>query len=195
MNFDWTFSFRDTMTVTLILFAVIDILGTIPVLIGMRDKGLRIQPLSATLASGAIMIAFLFLGESMLKLIGLDVYSFAVAGSIVIFLIGLEMILGITLFKSDPTSSAVSIVPVAFPLIAGAGTLTTLLSIRSEYHLQDIIAAIVINLIIVYIALRLTPWLSQRLGKGGSDILRRVFGIILLALAVKLFQTNIGEVA
>jgi multiple antibiotic resistance protein len=195
MNFDWSFSFRDILTVTLILFAVIDILGTIPVLISLRARELRVNALSATVASGLIMITFLFLGERILRLIGLDVYSFAVAGSIVIFLIGLEMILGVTLFKSEPRSSATSIVPVAFPLIAGAGTLTTILSIRAEYHVQDIIVGIVINLVIVFVVLAITPWLSRKLGQGGSDILRRVFGIILLALAVKLFQTNIGLVA
>lgn len=191
----FSFSLRDILTITLILFAVIDILGTIPVFISMRNKGVRVNPLSATVASGVIMIAFLFLGERMLTLIGLDVPSFAVAGSFVIFLIGLEMILGVTLFKSDPKSSATSIVPIAFPLIAGAGTLTTLLSIRAEYHVQDIIAGILINLVFVFLVLMITPWLSRRMGSASAEILRRVFGIILLALAVKLFQTNIGLVA
>lgn len=194
MTFNWSFSFVDIMTITLLLFAVIDILGSIPVVITLREKTGKIHAGAATLVSGAIMIAFLFLGDSILKLIGLDVHSFAVAGSIVVFLIGLEMILGVTLFKAEPASRSTSIVPLAFPLIAGAGTLTTLLSLRSEYHVQDIIVGIAINLVFVFLVLSITPWLSRVLGKAGTDILRRVFGIILIALAVKLFKTNIGEI-
>lgn len=190
-----TFSFKEIMTVTLILFAVIDILGSIPVVISLREKSGKINAGAATLVSGAIMILFLFLGESILNLIGLDIASFAVAGAIVIFLIGLEMVLGISLFKSEPKSSATSIVPIAFPLIAGAGTLTTILSIRAEFAVQNIIVGILINLVVVFVVLTITPWLQRKLGKNGTDILRRVFGIVLLALAVKLFKTNLGLIA
>ena len=189
------FSFKEIMTVTLILFAVIDILGSIPVVISLREKSGKINAGAATLVSGAIMILFLFLGESILNLIGLDIASFAIAGAIVIFLIGLEMVLGITLFKSEPKSSATSIVPLAFPLIAGAGTLTTILSIRAEFAVQNIIVGILINLVVVFIVLTITPWLQRKLGKNGTDILRRVFGIVLLAIAVKLFKTNLGLIA
>jgi multiple antibiotic resistance protein len=177
----------------MILFAVIDILGAIPVVIDLGNRMGEINARKATLVSGAIMIAFLFLGESILKLIGLDIASFALAGAIVIFFIGIEMVLGIKISKEE-TSSAVSVVPIAFPLIAGTGTLTTLLSIRAEFSIENLIVGILINLIFVYVVLRNTKRLEKLFGPGGIIILRKVFGIVLLAIAIKLFLTNFGAV-
>tara|TARA_B100001540_G_C15578729_1_gene538513 strand:+ start:245 stop:802 length:558 start_codon:yes stop_codon:yes gene_type:complete len=178
------------LTITLTLFAVIDIFGSIPVIINLRQKSGSIQSFKATLVSGLIMISFLFLGEQILNLIGIDFASFAIAGAIVIFLIGLEMILGIDIFKSSPEDSSGTIVPVAFPLIAGAGTLTTLISLRSTFETIEIIIGVVINLIIVYVVLKTTSHIERVLGKGGVDVLRRVFGIILMAISIKLFKAN-----
>ncbi len=178
------------LTITLTLFAVIDIFGSIPVIINLRQKSGSIQSFKATLVSGVIMISFLFLGEQILNLIGIDFTSFAIAGAIVIFLIGLEMILGIDIFKSSPEDSSGTIVPVAFPLIAGAGTLTTLISLRSTFETIEIIIGVVINLIIVYVVLKTTSHIERILGKGGVDVLRRVFGIILMAISIKLFKAN-----
>ncbi len=178
------------LTITLTLFAVIDIFGSIPVIINLRQKSGSIQSFKATLVSGLIMISFLFLGEQILNLIGIDFASFAIAGAIVIFLIGLEMILGIDIFKSSPEDSSGTIVPVAFPLIAGAGTLTTLISLRSTFDTIEIIIGVVINLIIVYVVLKTTSHIERVLGKGGVDVLRRVFGIILMAISIKLFKAN-----
>jgi len=177
----------------MILFAVIDILGAIPVVIDLGNRMGEINARKATLVSGAIMVVFLFIGESILKLIGLDIPSFALAGALVIFFIGLEMVLGIKISKEE-TTSAVSVVPIAFPLIAGTGTLTTLLSIRAEFSIENIIAAILINLVFVYIVLRNTKYLEKVFGPGGIIILRKVFGIVLLAIAIKLFLTNLGSV-
>ena len=177
----------------MILFAVIDILGAIPVVIDLGKRMGEINAQKATIVSGLIMIIFLFIGESILKLIGLDIPSFALAGAIVIFFIGIEMVLGIKLSKEE-TSSAVSVVPIAFPLIAGTGTLTTLLSIRAEFATENIIIGILINLVFVYIVLKNTKYLENLLGPGGIIILRKVFGIVLLAIAIKLFITNIGNV-
>ena len=178
------------LTITLTLFAVIDIFGSIPVIINLRQKSGSIQSFKATLVSGLIMISFLFLGEQILNLIGIDFASFAIAGAIVIFLIGLEMILGIDIFKSSPEDSSGTIVPVAFPLIAGAGTFTTLISLRSTFETIEIIIGVVINLIIVYVVLKTTSHIERVLGKGGVDVLRRVFGIILMAISIKLFKAN-----
>jgi multiple antibiotic resistance protein len=176
----------------MILFAVIDILGAIPVVIDLGNRMGEINSRKATLVSGAIMITFLFIGESILKLIGLDIPSFALAGAIVIFFIGIEMVLGIKLSKEE-TTSAVSVVPIAFPLIAGTGTLTTLLSIRAEFAIENIIMGILINLVFVYIVLRNTKFLERVIGPGGIIILRKVFGIVLLAIAIKLFLNNISS--
>lgn len=186
------FVLKNIITISLILFAVIDIIGSIPVILDIKSKVGHIYSFRTTVVAGIIMICFLFLGESMLQLIGLDAASFALAGSIVIFIIGLEMILGISLMKPDEHSSkSSSIVPIAFPLIAGAGTLTTLLSLKSEFPTEDIIMGIIINSIIVYIVLKLVPFLERILGKGGLAVLRRIFGIILLAMAIKLFKSNL----
>ena len=177
----------------MVLFAVIDIVGSIPIIISLREKAGHIQSEKASLVAALIMIAFLFLGEKILSLIGIDVNSFAVAGSFIIFFLALEMILGITLFNEDAPEVA-SIVPLAFPIIAGAGTMTSLLSFRAEYDLVNIIAAIVINILIVYIILKSSSRLEKILGKQGINIIRKVFGIVLLAIAVKLFATNVGKI-
>ncbi len=190
------FSWSEILSVTLVLFAVIDILGSIPIIITLRAKAGKIQSLQATLVSGAIMVLFLFLGEQILYLFGLDLGSFALAGSFIIFLIALEMILGVTIFKPDPDEATTgSVVPLAFPLIAGAGTLTTLLSVRAAYAVENIIVGILINLLFVYLVLKTVPWIEKRLGRNGTAILRRVFGIILLSIAIKLFKTNIAILA
>jgi multiple antibiotic resistance protein len=185
------FNFKQILSVTMILFAIIDILGSIPVVISLRNKVGHIQSEKASIVALLIMILFLFIGDEMLKIIGLDVSSFAIAGSIVIFIIAMEMILGINFFKEDVPESA-SIVPLAFPLIAGSGTLTTLLSLKSEYETQNIIIGIILNIIFVYIVLKNTIYLEKILGKTGLNIMRKAFGIILLAIAIKLFRNNTG---
>lgn len=183
---------KEIFSVTLILFSVIDILGSIPFIINIRKREGRIHAEKATVISAALMIAFLFLGQSILNLFGLDVASFAVAGAIVIFIVAMEMILGITLIKDDPDVKGTgSIVPLAFPLIAGAGTLTTILSLRAVYTELNIFAGIVINLVFVYIVLRSSAWLERVIGKAGFAVLRRIFGVILLAIAVKIFKDNV----
>lgn len=174
----------------MILFAVIDIIGSIPIIIDLRKKAGHIQSEKATIVAAILMIAFLFLGKEILNLIGIDVNSFAVAGAFILFFLALEMILGIQLYKDDaPETSAV--VPLAFPLIAGAGTMTSILSLRAEYATVNIIAAIVINTIFVYIVLKSSGRIENFLGKQGISVIRKIFGVILLAIAVKLFATNI----
>ena len=186
------FIVKEVISVTLILFSVIDILGSLPVLIDLRKKVGKIEAERATFASGLLMITFLFLGERILKLFGVDVASFAVAGALIIFLIGLEMILGRTIFKSElEADGAAHIVPIAFPLIAGAGTLTTLISLRAEYQTLNILIGIVLNLVLIYIVLKSSEWLEDRIGPGGLNVLRKIFGIILLAIAIKLIKTNL----
>ncbi|MEZ0541117.1 MarC family protein [Fibrella arboris] len=184
--------FKEIISVTLILFSVIDILGSLPVLIDLRKKVGKIEAERATFASGLLMIVFLFLGERILKLFGVDVASFAVAGALIIFLIGLEMILGRTIFKSElEADGAAHIVPIAFPLIAGAGTLTTLISLRAEYQTVNILVGVVLNLMLVYAVLKSSEWLEDRIGPGGLNVLRKIFGIILLAISIKLIKTNL----
>lgn len=185
------FSIQEIITIALTLFAIIDILGALPIIINIKQQSSRLDAGWATLAAGALMIIFLFLGEKLLSLFGLDVKSFAMAGSIVIFIIALEMILGIPIFRSDPNDKAGSIVPIAFPIIAGSGTLTTLISLKAIYSYQNILAGILINLIVVYIALKSTDYIEKVLGKAGLTLLRKFFGIVLLAIAVKLFKTNL----
>ena len=182
---------KEIFTASMILFAVIDIIGATPIVISLRKKVGKIQSEKATLVSMLIMIGFLFVGEEILNLIGIDINSFAVAGSIVIFFIALEMVLGVTIFQGDEPETA-SIVPIAFPIIAGAGTLTTLLSLRAEYELINVIIAIVINSIFVYVILKSSNRIERLLGNNGIAIIRRVFGIILLSISVKLFSTNIS---
>jgi multiple antibiotic resistance protein len=186
------FNGKEILTASLILFAVIDIVGNIPVIISLREKVGHIQSEKASIIAAIIMIGFLFLGEEILKLIGIDVNSFAVAGSLVILFLALEMILGITLYRDNAPATA-SIVPLAFPLIAGAGTMTSILSLRAEFHVVNIIIAILINIIFVYIVLKSSKLIGRLLGKSGISIIRKVFGVILLAIAVKLFTSNIGQ--
>ena len=186
------FEFKEILSASLVLFAVIDIVGNIPLIISLRGKVVHIQSEKASLVAALIMIGFLFLGEEILKLIGIDINSFAVAGSFVIMCLALEMILGITLHKDEIQETA-SIVPLAFPMIAGAGTMTSLLSLRAEYHVLNIIIAILINIIFVYIVLKSSKHIERFLGASGINIIRKVFGIVLLAIAVKLFTTNIGQ--
>jgi multiple antibiotic resistance protein len=185
------FDFKEIASVTMILFAVIDVIGSLPLLVDLKTRIGHIHSEKATIVSGVIMILFLFIGQSILKLIGIDVSSFAIAGSFILFFLALEMILGIKFYKDESPTTA-SIVPIAFPIIAGAGTLTTLLSIRAEYKTENIIVAIFVNLIFVYIVLKNVRRLENILGPGGVNILRKVFGVILLAIAVKLFRTNSG---
>ncbi len=186
------FDFKEMLTASVILFAVIDIVGSIPLIITLREKLGHIQSEKASVVAAIIMIGFLFLGEEILKLIGIDINSFAVAGSFVIFFLALEMILGITLYRDEAPETA-SIVPLAFPMIAGAGTMTSLLSLRAEYHVLNIIIAIVVNILFVYLILKTSKYIGKKLGKSGINIIRKVFGIVLLAIAVKLFTTNIGQ--
>lgn len=184
-------SLKEIFSVTLILFSVIDILGAIPAIVLIRKREGRIQAEKATAISAGLMVIFLYLGQSILQLFGLDVASFAVAGAIVIFIVAMEMILGITLIKDDPQAKgSSSIVPLAFPLIAGAGTLTTILSLRSVYEEINILIGIILNLGIVYIVLRSSGWLERVIGESGFAVLRRVFGVILLAIAVKILKNN-----
>ena len=181
---------KDLLTVTFTLFAVIDIIGTAPMLITLKAKLGGINEFKATLVSGGLMILFLFLGEPFLALLGLDVSSFAVGGSIVIFLLGLEMVLGFELFKGEKDIRAATVVPIAFPLIAGSGTLTTIISIKANYDQTTILMAILINLIIIYVVLKSLPVLERILGPAGLIAVRKFFGVILLAIAVKIFATN-----
>jgi len=183
--------FREIVTASMVLFAVIDIIGSIPVIITLRQKVGHVQSEKASIVAMVIMITFLFIGEEILKLIGIDVNSFAVAGSLVILFLAIEMILGIQLYKEENPETA-SIVPIAFPLIAGAGTLTTLLSIKAEYQTINIIIAIVVNMIFVYLVLKSSNTIERFLGKGGIGVIRKVFGVILLAIAVKLFASNVN---
>lgn len=187
------FDVKEILSVTLILFSVIDILGSIPIIINLRKKVGHIQSEKATIAAGVLMVLFLLLGKSILNLFGIGVEDFAIAGALIIFALGAEMILGIEIFKPDPesSSSSTSIVPIAFPLIAGAGTLTTILTLKSEYSQLNIAVGIVLNLIIVYGVLKSTDWLERKLGQTGLDVLRRIFGIILLSIAIKIFKTNV----
>lgn len=186
------FNLKEIVSASMILFAVIDIVGSIPIIIDLRQKAGHLRSGLASIVALILMIFFLFLGESILSLIGISVGDFAIAGSLVIFFIALEMILNIQLYKGDDSPSTASVVPLAFPLIAGAGTLTTLLSLRAEYQVINILVAIVINVGLVYLVLKTTHHIERFLGKGGINVLRKVFGIILLAIAVKLFRTNLG---
>ncbi len=182
--------FREILTVSMVLFAVIDIVGTIPIIVDLRKKHGHIESEKASVVAGIIMIVFLFVGEELLNIIGIDVNSFAVAGSFVLFFLALEMILGIRIYRDEEASSA-SIVPIAFPLIAGAGTMTTLLSLRAQFQAINIIIAIVLNIILVYIVLRSSAKIEKLLGKNGIGVVRKAFGVVLLAIAVKLFASNV----
>jgi multiple antibiotic resistance protein len=180
------------LTVIFTLFAVIDIVGSIPLLIGMKEKMGGIKSLKVTLISGGFMIAFMFLGKPFLKMLGLDIKSFAVGGSIVIFLLGLEMVLGHEIFKGDKDAHSGTVVPIAFPIIAGSGTLTTIMSLKANFEEAYILGGILVNLVIVYIVLKSLNFIERMLGPGGLLAVRKFFGVILLAIAVKIFSSNIG---
>ena len=184
-------NFSQIFTATFALFAVIDILGSIPVLISFKNKMGHISASRATAVSGILILLFFFLGEKFLLMMGLDISSFAIAGSIVLFILGLEMVLGIEFFKGDLNAKAGTVVPIAFPIIAGSGTLTTVMSMKSLYHQYNILIAIVINLVIIYIGLKSLNWLERMLGQSGILVIRKFFGVILIAIAVKMFRTNI----
>ena len=187
-------SSKESITVTFTLFAVIDILGSIPILISLKDKmGGQIRTTQATIASGALMILFLFVGQQLLNILGLDVQSFAVAGSIVIFIIGLEMVLGHEFFKHDSNPKSGSVVPIAFPLIAGSGTLTTIMSLKANYHDINILIGILVNCVVIFFVLKSLVWIERALGPNGLIVIRKFFGVILLAIAVKIFGSNITQ--
>lgn len=182
---------QNVLSIGLILFSVIDIVGNIPVIIDLKNKGVVVDSLQAALVSLGLMVAFLFVGEGILGLFGLDVQSFAVAGAIILFFLGLEMVLGVRFFREGQgTSSVGTVVPIAFPLIAGAGTMTTIISLKSKYESVDILVAIVLNIILVFAVLHYSTWIKDKLGEAGAAVLRKVFGIILLAIAIKLFKEN-----
>jgi len=185
-------NFKEIFTAFMVLFAVIDIIGNIPIIIDLRKKAGHIQSEKASIIAGVIMIIFLFLGKNILSLIGIGVNSFAVAGAFILFFIALEMILGITLYKEEENSAmTASVFPLAFPLIAGPGSLTTLLSLRAEYNLENIIVAVIMNVVVIYIVLKTSSKIERIIGQNGISIIRKVFGVILLAIAVKLFAHNI----
>ncbi len=185
-------NFKEIFTVTMILFAVIDIVGNIPIIISLQKKVGHIQSEKAAVIAGIIMIVFLFLGVSILNLIGIDVNSFAVAGAFILFFLALEMILGISLYKEDETNAVTaSVFPLAFPLIAGPGSLTSILSLRAEFATINIAIAIVVNIILMYIVLKTSSKIEKLIGENGINIIRKIFGVVLLAIAVKLFATNV----
>ena len=186
MNID----FNQLLTVTFTLFAVIDIVGSVPILISLKQKMGGINEWRATLVSGVLMVLFLFIGEAFLAILGLDVKAFAVGGSIVIFILGLEMVLGLEFFKSEKDVKAATVVPIAFPLIAGSGTLTTVMSLKANYGETTLLIAILANLIIVFLVLKSLSWIARLLGVGGLIAVRKFFGVILLAIAVKIFAAN-----
>ena len=186
------FHFDQLVTVIFTLFAVIDIVGSIPLLIAMKEKSGAIKSLRVTLISGALMILFLFLGKPFLQILGLDVKSFAVGGSIVIFLLGLEMVLGHEIFKGDKNAHSGAVVPIAFPIIAGSGTLTTIMSLKANFEEYYIALGILVNLVIVFAVLKSLNFIERMLGPGGLLAVRKFFGVILLAIAVKIFSSNVG---
>jgi multiple antibiotic resistance protein len=183
-------SLKELITVSFTLFAIIDIIGSVPILITLQNKLGQIRALRATLISGGLMILFLFIGEPFLNLLGLDVGSFAVGGSIVIFILGLEMVLGAEFFKSEKDVRASTVVPIAFPLIAGSGTLTTIISLKANYDQTTVLLAIVVNLIVVFVVLKSLRFIERILGPAGLIAVRKFFGVVLLAIAVKIFATN-----
>lgn len=188
---------KELLTVTFTLFAVIDIVGSIPLLIAMREKVGDIHSGKVTFYSAIFMIGFFFVGSPFLDLLGVDIHSFAVAGSIVIFILGLEMVLGVEFFKSDKNSKAGTIVPIAFPLIAGSGTLTTIMSLKATFERSDknewlILVAILLNLVVIYIVLHFLNRIEKLLGEAGLIAVRKFFGVILLAISVKIFGSNVG---
>ena len=185
-------SIKEIFTAFMVLFAVIDIVGNIPIIIDLRKKAGHIQSEKASIIAGLIMIVFLFVGNSILKLVGIDVHSFAIAGAFILLFIALEMILGITLYKQEDDSDlSATVFPLAFPLIAGPGSLTTLLSLKSEFHTENIIIAVIVNVLVIFIVLKTSSKIERIIGPNGIKITRKIFGVILLAIAVKLFTSNI----
>ncbi|MEI7977746.1 MAG: MarC family protein [Bacteroidota bacterium] len=184
------FSLSDITTISLTLFAIIDVVGALPLIITIKNKQKKLDSGKATLAAGGLMVLFLLIGDKLLSAIGVDLPSFAVAGSIVIFILGLEMILGIDIFRQDPNDSNGSIIPIAFPIIAGSGTLTTIISMKAVYEYQNILVAILLNLILIFAVLKSTNFLERILGKAGLGLIRKFFGVILISIAVKIFKSN-----
>ena len=192
-----SFNLQEFLTLAFTLFAVIDVVGSVPMLISIKQKIGHINAAKVTLISGALMVLFFFIGKPFLKMLGVDIRSFAVAGSIVIFILGLEMILGIEFFKADKDTPSGTVVPIAFPLIAGSGTLTTIMSLKATFERQDkneymILLAILANLIVIFTVIRSLNWIERALGKAGLMAVRKFFGVILLAIAVKVFATNVS---
>ena len=185
-----SFNIVNIFSVFMVLFAVIDIVGSIPIIIDIKNRGTKVNAFKITLISFVILTIFLFVGEAFLKMFGVDIASFAIAGSFILFFLALEMVLNIEIFKSDETTRSSSIVPLAFPIIAGAGSITTLLSLRAVYSELEIMIALFLNMIVVFLVLKATKYIEKIIGQAGIAILRKVFGIILLAIAVKLFSTN-----
>ncbi len=186
------FSFQEIASAFVVLFAVIDVAGLVPIIIDLKNKGNDLNAAKAFIYSLIVFLAFLFLGDIILRLFGVDISSFAVAGALVIFVMAVEMIFGVEIFKMDGPEGSATIVPLVFPLIAGAGSFTTLLSLRAEYNLLNIIVALLVNLIIVYIVLKKIHLVERIFGQGGIYVLRKFFGIILLAISVKLFTSNLS---
>lgn len=186
------FSWEELFKASTVLFAVIDIIGSIPIILKLKEGSGAISPLRTSIVSLFIMLGFLFLGERILSLFGVTIEAFAVAGAFILFAMALEMILGVRLFRDEVTGKTASVVPLAFPIIAGAGTMTTLVSIRAEYQEINIVLSIIINVIIVFVVLKLMKYIERILGEGGIIIVKKVFGIILLAIAIKLFTTNLS---
>ncbi|MEZ7954912.1 MAG: MarC family protein [Bacteroidales bacterium] len=185
------FSLKEIFSAFIVMFAVIDILGSVPIIIGMKEKKKSFSPLNAAVISFVILVAFLFVGQAMLGLFGVDISSFAVAGALVLLVLAIEMIFGIQIFKDDGPTDSATIVPIVFPLVAGAASFTTLLSLRAEYAVENIIVSLFINILIVYLVLNNLDLISKKIGKGGIYVMRKFFGIILLAIAVKLIVSNL----
>ena len=185
------FSLKEIFSAFIVMFAVIDILGSVPIIIGMKEKKKSFSPINAAIISFGILVAFLFVGQAMLGLFGVDISSFAVAGALVLLVLAIEMIFGIQIFKDDGPTDSATIVPIVFPLIAGAASFTTLLSLRAEYAVENIIVSLFINILIVYLVLNNLDLISKKIGKGGIYVMRKFFGIILLAIAVKLIVSNL----
>ncbi len=185
------FNIKEIFSAFIVMFAVIDILGSVPIIIGMKEKKKSFSPVNASLISFAILVAFLFLGQALLGLFGVDISSFAVAGALVLLVLAIEMIFGIQIFKDDGPTDSATIVPIVFPLIAGAASFTTLLSLRAEYDVLNIIIALFLNIVIVFLVLNNLDLISRKIGKGGIYVMRKFFGIILLAIAVKLITSNL----
>lgn len=186
------FSLKESLSAFMVLFAVIDMLGAIPIIISLKEKNLRVEPGKAALISFVILVTFLFVGQALLSLFNVDISSFAVAGGLVLFVLAVEMIFGVEIFKNDSPQGSATIVPLVFPLIAGAASFTTLLSLRAEYNIVNIIVAVALNMVVVYIVLKYVYWVERLFGKGGVYIMRKMFGIILLAIAVRLIMANIN---